>query len=878
MIRIFALLFALATAAVAATGDILSVTVRPDGWTADVAIDGLNIGGQYANGHGANNVISGNEKMTLTVVSHGYNGTTLTTKTRTVYGSWPMRKPYPNDTQNEETNVAGVTTVRLVLSDLIYDEDDAGAGNSGTTIIADFRSGLYTYSGTPTNATVSPVIVVNNSTVAFYDPVGNWSWPGFQRMDSTTKLRAVVYHRHGEQYRPVNAVRFSVTDGTTTNYETVTAPTYNPSSGDALPVIEYVTTTDLTAGLTQGAELTCNFVAYPWVGDNPLDTSTGAAAPSPLVGPIKGVCDRTGAYGVTYAVVDDATGSDPIATDDSGKWLGNGSDPGSGAGVTAYKTLARAARAITNYNTARSPSRGDVGAGIVFIKAGSYSTFGSSPGGYGTVPKTWITFKPFPGVVQTDVILAEKVGNSDISDRVKLEGLTLQNAGGNPFTGCLAMWLHNCRIDSSSTGVWNSTGQNVWLTQSDVVRLGQGLKAVSTTNMTFPLIRGCNLNGFNAGIVTYTVLGNSNTVPASSLSIRDTVTGSLAPRSKPIIAFNRFLGLNCSGAAKFLIGPDAATNGAAIIQNVFENYSTGEGGLASIGITDYSHDNIIFWHNSMVGQRCFMGYNASGSTAYWRRGWSMRNNYFDRFATKQDNFNGGVSDPPDGNRIGGWQIKFGVGRSGDYYSQNMVSLPGNFYAEFDGLSSFEPSDATYGAATDALFVDRRSAVRGASLSSTTAVAGVGGGDYGLQEGSPLIGRPIINVVQYDLAGVERTTNSAAGAYAGPAEAPPNDFPVVTITNPATGASQASPILFIGTATDTEDGNIAANIVWTSSLDGTLGTGASINPSLSVGTHTITATITDSADQVDTDSISVTVTSSPPGGTIERVNAGTVTIQ
>jgi len=53
----------------------------------------------------------------------------------------------------------------------------------------------------------------------------------------------------------------------------------------------------------------------------------------------------------------------------------------------------------------------------------------------------------------------------------------------------------------------------------------------------------------------------------------------------------------------------------------------------------------------------------------------------------------------------------------------------------------------------------------------------------------------------------------------------------------------------GTAIDPEDGNISAAIVWTSSIDGPLGTGASISVNggagLSVGIHTITATITDS---------------------------------
>jgi hypothetical protein len=54
------------------------------------------------------------------------------------------------------------------------------------------------------------------------------------------------------------------------------------------------------------------------------------------------------------------------------------------------------------------------------------------------------------------------------------------------------------------------------------------------------------------------------------------------------------------------------------------------------------------------------------------------------------------------------------------------------------------------------------------------------------------------------------------------------------------------ITFSGTATDAEDGNISAKIIWNSSLDGTIGTGATISRTLSAGTHTITASATDSA--------------------------------
>jgi hypothetical protein len=99
--------------------------------------------------------------------------------------------------------------------------------------------------------------------------------------------------------------------------------------------------------------------------------------------------------------------------------------------------------------------------------------------------------------------------------------------------------------------------------------------------------------------------------------------------------------------------------------------------------------------------------------------------------------------------------------------------------------------------------------------------------------------------------------------------PPNDAPVVTITAPADGSSfgQGVNINFTGTATDTEDGVISGSIAWSSNLDGSLGSGASINVNdLSASTHTITAQVTDSGGASDSDQISVTV-NAPPATTM-----------
>ena len=94
----------------------------------------------------------------------------------------------------------------------------------------------------------------------------------------------------------------------------------------------------------------------------------------------------------------------------------------------------------------------------------------------------------------------------------------------------------------------------------------------------------------------------------------------------------------------------------------------------------------------------------------------------------------------------------------------------------------------------------------------------------------------------------------------------NTDPVVNITAPSAGSSFAPgvSITFTGSASDAEDGNIGGGIAWSSSLDANLGTGTSITTgSLREGSHLITARITDSDGASASNTLSVTITSSPP---------------
>ncbi|MFO1434006.1 MAG: DNRLRE domain-containing protein [Candidatus Competibacteraceae bacterium] len=101
----------------------------------------------------------------------------------------------------------------------------------------------------------------------------------------------------------------------------------------------------------------------------------------------------------------------------------------------------------------------------------------------------------------------------------------------------------------------------------------------------------------------------------------------------------------------------------------------------------------------------------------------------------------------------------------------------------------------------------------------------------------------------------------------------NHPPAVSIGSPANCACfiAGDTITFSGTAGDPEDGNLTANLNWTSNIDGVIGTGNSFARTLSVGTHTIQAQVTDSGGFTGKATITVTV-DPPPTMTLNSIGA------
>lgn len=163
-----------------------------------------------------------------------------------------------------------------------------------------------------------------------------------------------------------------------------------------------------------------------------------------------------------------------------------------------------------------------------------------------------------------------------------------------------------------------------------------------------------------------------------------------------------------------------------------------------------------------VGAREFDRYNdgqpPANQSDTWLREYGVDAfGYSDRTATKMDRL-----PPEDGGRDGCASILFGTSLHCFYHAQNMWSLPGSFFKEFAGIGSWQPTDQ---GGTEALFVRRNASyIRAPS----DPLNGEGNGVYVPQASSPLVGMPeqsgIPCPLRWDLNGVDRDGNNAAGAY------------------------------------------------------------------------------------------------------------------
>jgi hypothetical protein len=121
----------------------------------------------------------------------------------------------------------------------------------------------------------------------------------------------------------------------------------------------------------------------------------------------------------------------------------------------------------------------------------------------------------------------------------------------------------------------------------------------------------------------------------------------------------------------------------------------------------------------------------------------------------------------------------------------------------------------------------------------------------------------ITLTATDLGGLTDIATVSVSVVSAPTN---NNSPVVLIATPTNGSTyvHGANILFSGVVADAEDGALSGtSLVWLSDLDGSLGTGTSVqSTNLRVGTHVITLIATDSGHSTGSASVTITVTAAP----------------
>jgi hypothetical protein len=201
---------------------------------------------------------------------------------------------------------------------------------------------------------------------------------------------------------------------------------------------------------------------------------------------------------------------------------------------------------------------------------------------------------------------------------------------------------------------------------------------------------------------------------------------------------------------------------------VIEWTSTTTGHLLGISNDGAAGNNshIVIHNNTHAGAfgagRVNLFYD-EGATPRTSKLMSVKGNIFVQINTKSDVFRGGNESGADASsRTGNWAFEYGVGCAGNfsqYIDASAGGIGSAFAQEYPGLSCDIGASASV--RNDPLFVD----YQGTTYDGATYMAGTGGGDYALDEGSPAIGLLPVAVLSHNLAGDARpATNDNAGAY------------------------------------------------------------------------------------------------------------------
>lgn len=254
----------------------------------------------------------------------------------------PSAAPSTYTARPNRENIVGTDfRTLLALSHYVYDGD--------TNLNVAVAAGAYTAGGEPNNA--KTISVTNTSEAAYPKVIARWAnlLDIGRAVQGDFILEVSAWHFSG-----IACVIFEATDGTTTQSQTIAA---RSASTDGHMLFR---ATFAASSFAQDATVTCNFRAYPVVGNAAAvrDSSTGTW-PSLDLCPLKLIADAANTYR-TYAYVDGVGAGTPAVS----------TNPAT-AKLTPYATMTAAASAIKTYNNA-SRGRNNCNGDEIRMMAGNH--------------------------------------------------------------------------------------------------------------------------------------------------------------------------------------------------------------------------------------------------------------------------------------------------------------------------------------------------------------------------------------------------------------------------------------------------------------------------------------------------------------------------
>ena len=589
-----------------------------DGWFVDLTFTGNSVGGSYDFGLGSNNETD-NAKVVFTATSSSFDASGVAgTATRTFYGTKVVRKVYPDNADLQEDDTSGDLVVRIAVSDFIY---------SGETVTVDVDAGFHTDLTNGANTAVIDLAVTNNSTLSYPKTIARWATVPYQRVDEDFLIEVVAFNQFAKNGKPVACVKFEVEDQSgnsvthTANKASVSTLDMGDGSSDAVDIWTYAYTVPV-ATLADGDVLTCNFEAFPHIGDSSSTrdsrtTGDGVSPANENLGPLPMLNDK-GDTARRYAHVDPNTGT-------------NGSQ-----GVFTSESAALASPYSTIQAASAAFSTSDIA--VITLSADNHNWTKVSAGN----ANTWTVIKPASGT--PTIFGAANSASSNV--KLAIHGCSLNDNGavgqlrGNVSSSYL--WIHNAP-NISQTGL---AAIYQWVSQY-CTRCQSATRAKFTpfasNRSPMSLARG---NDFNIGngandfsdLGPYMCVGNTG-----FRFLRQ--TGEATNRSLPqntICAFNRRFNAANEPCIKLDDEDSTGTDGHAYVANIVEVTASGSQPVVTIAAdtTQQNCDNVILWHNVVVGQRTNYGYNDNSSGRGTRNNWSQVGNLYGSANIKTDDFGG----------------------------------------------------------------------------------------------------------------------------------------------------------------------------------------------------------------------------------------------